>query len=81
MSNESVEDQRPVVTAKPKLAGWERREKRRKSRKRFEEVLGWIIVPALIYVAYLAYQAVGGIPEEWISPLTDIFHALLNRRG
>lgn len=80
MANQTLDDQQPVAPAKPKLTGWERREMRRRSRRRFEEIMGWILVPAIIYIGYLAYQAVGGIPEEWISPLVDIFNTLLGRR-
>jgi hypothetical protein len=47
--------------------GWfEQRARRRRRRKRFEELLGWIIVPALIYLGWLGFQAVGGIPKELV---------------
>ena len=36
------------------------------SRSVFEEVLGWILVPAFGYLIYLGVQAVGGIPKELI---------------
>ena len=32
----------------------------------FEEILGWILVPAFIYLIYLGVQAIGGIPKEII---------------
>lgn len=49
---------------KEKLGWFEKRERRRRRRVVFEEVLGWILVPAFIYLIYLGYQAVGGIPKE-----------------
>ena len=47
-----------------KLSWFEKRDQRRRRRQRFEEVLGWILVPAFIYLGYLAFQAVGGVPKE-----------------
>ncbi|MEN5083433.1 hypothetical protein ABE438_13195 [Bosea sp. TWI1241] len=45
--------------------GWfEQRARRRRRRKVFEEVVGWIVVPAILYLAFLGYRAVGGIPKE-----------------
>ncbi len=78
MSENAVPDTAP---AKPKLSWGEKRDRRRRRRKLFEEVLGWIIVPALIYLGYLAYQAVGGLPPEWISALRDVIAALMGRGG
>ncbi|KPH81166.1 MULTISPECIES: hypothetical protein [Bosea] len=49
-----------------KLSWFEKRDRRRRRRKVFEEVLGWILVPAFIYGIYLAVKAVGGIPKELI---------------
>lgn len=49
-----------------KLSWLEKRDRRRRRRKIFEEVLGWILVPAIIYLIYLGIQAVGGIPKELI---------------
>lgn len=49
---------------KEKLGWFEKRERRRRRRVVFEEVLGWILVPAFIYLIYLGYKAVGGIPKE-----------------
>ena len=51
---------------KQKLGWFEKRDRRRRRRKIFEEVLGWILVPAFIYLIYLGVQAVGGIPKELI---------------
>lgn len=56
-----------VAAARPQKLGWfEKRERRRRRRLVFEEVLGWILVPAFIYLIYLGVQAVGGIPRELI---------------
>ncbi len=58
--------QAPQRPAKEKLGWFEKRDRRRRRRKIFEEVLGWILVPAFIYLIYLGVQAVGGIPKELI---------------
>jgi Fe2+ transport system protein B len=55
---------RPVQ--REKLSWLEKRDRRRRRRKIFEEVLGWIVVPAVVYLIYLGVQAVGGIPKELI---------------
>ncbi|HEV7259018.1 MAG TPA: hypothetical protein VGN82_14665 [Bosea sp. (in: a-proteobacteria)] len=51
---------------KQKLSWFEKRDRRRRRRKMFEEVLGWILVPAFVYGIYLAVKSVGGIPKELI---------------
>lgn len=53
-------------TAAPRtrLSWFEKRDRRRRRRKLFEEILGWILVPALIYLVYLGIRAVGGVPKE-----------------
>lgn len=59
----------PLAPARPKKEklGWfEKRDRRRRRRKYFEEALGWILVPAFIYLIYLGVHAVGGIPKELI---------------
>ncbi|RYE34821.1 MAG: hypothetical protein EOP23_03110 [Hyphomicrobiales bacterium] len=66
----------PVAPARPtkeKLGWFEKRDRRRRRRKIFEEVLGWILVPAFIYLIYLGFQAIGGIPKE----LTDFANELI----
>lgn len=67
--------------AKPKLSWGEKRDRRRRRRKVFEEVLAWILVPAIIYIGYLGYQAIGGIPPEWISAMVDIVRAVTGGRA
>jgi hypothetical protein len=57
----------PDVRAPKQKLGWlEKRDRRRRRRKVFEEVLGWILVPAFLYLIYLGVKAVGGIPKELI---------------
>jgi hypothetical protein len=51
---------------KQKLGWLEKRDRRRRRRKVFEEVLGWILVPAFLYLIYLGVKAIGGIPKELI---------------
>ncbi len=54
---------RPV---REKLSWGEQRDRRRRRRKAFEEVLGWILVPIILYVIWLLIQEAGGIPPEAI---------------
>lgn len=61
---EPMPEAAPAAPAREKLSWFEKRDLRRRRRKRFEEVLGWILVPAFAYLAYLGYQAVGGVPKE-----------------
>lgn len=58
----------PVAPARPKKesSAGSRRDRRRRRRKIFEEVLGWILVPAFIYLIYLGVQSIGGIPKELV---------------
>jgi hypothetical protein len=58
---------------KEKLGWFEKRARRRRRRIIFEEVLGWIMVPAFLYLLYLGYRAVGGIPKEAM----DFFQELI----
>ena len=65
------EDETPAPveqkSKKPEKLGWfEKRDRRRRRRILFEEVLGWILVPAFVYLIYLGVQALGGIPKEAI---------------
>jgi len=56
----------PARPAKQRLSWLEKRDRRRRRRKVFEEVLGWILVPALVYLIYLGVKAVGGVPKELV---------------
>lgn len=66
------EAEAPARPAKEKLGWFEKRDRRRRRRKIFEEVLGWILVPAIVYLIYLGVQAVGGIPKEVIDFANEI---------
>jgi hypothetical protein len=58
--------------------GWfEKRRERRKKRRLFEEIIAWIVVPALIYGVYLAYKAVGGLPPAALEFLQEIVSMVL----
>ena len=35
-------------------------------------MLGWILVPTIIYLIYLGIQAVGGIPKELIDFANEV---------
>jgi len=70
-----------AAPAKPKLSWGEKRDRRRRRRKLFEEALGWLLVPALLYGAYLAFQAVGGIPRELQDFGMEVFAMLMGSRS
>lgn len=54
----------PAPARKTRLSWFEKRDRRRRRRKLFEEILGWILVPALVYLVYLGVKAIGGVPKE-----------------
>ena len=79
MANQNLANQpQTTAPAKQKLTWGEKRDRRR--RKVFEEVLGWILVPALIYIAYLIFQAVGGIPKELQDFAVEVFNTVTGGR-
>lgn len=80
MSQEAAERGHVAAPTKQKLSWGEKRDRRRKRRKVFEEVLGWILVPALVYVAYLIFNAVGGIPKELTDFAAEVFAAVTSGR-
>lgn len=61
---EEVAAQAAAPAPKQKLGWFEKRARRRRRRMVFEEVLGWILVPGLLYLLYLGYRAIGGVPKE-----------------
>jgi hypothetical protein len=61
---EAVAPQAAAPVPKEKLGWFEKRARRRRRRLIFEEVLGWILVPAFLYLLWLGYRAVGGVPKE-----------------
>lgn len=81
MSNNAADDgTTQPVRVKESLSWGEKRDRRRRRRKLFEEALGWILVPAMIYGAYLILQAVGGIPKELQDFAVEVFNALTGAR-
>jgi hypothetical protein len=63
---------------RPRRKGWfEKRRERRKKRRFFEEIVAWIVIPALIYGVYLAYQAVGGLPPAAYEFLSEVSSMVL----
>jgi hypothetical protein len=81
VSNEAAGGETHVRAEKPKLSWGEKRDRRRRRRKVFEEVLGWLLVPALLYGAYLIFQAVGGIPKELQDFAKELFGVLTGSRS
>ena len=63
---EGVPAEEAAPPRREKLGWLEKRDRRRRRRKVFEEVLGWILVPAFIYLIYLGIKAVGGVPKELV---------------
>lgn len=61
---EEVAAQVATPAPKEKLGWFEKRARRRRRRMVFEEVLGWILVPGFLYLLYLGYRAIGGVPKE-----------------
>jgi hypothetical protein len=79
--NEAAGQPPPEAPAKPKLSWGEKRDRRRRRRKIFEEAMGWLLVPALLYGAYLLFQATGGIPKELQEFAMEVFAMLTGSRG
>lgn len=71
----------PARRQKEKLGWFEKRQRRRRRRIIFEEVLGWILVPAFIYLIYLGIQSVGGIPKELIDFGNELIAMALKGKG
>lgn len=81
MSNEAAGQEPQAQPAKQKLSWGEKRDRRRRRRKVFEEALGWLLVPALLYGAYLIFQAAGGIPKELQDFAVELFGTLTGSRS
>lgn len=60
----SAEPEVAVAPAREKLGWFQKRDRRRRRRKVFEEVLGWLLVPGLLYLVWLGVKAYGGVPKE-----------------
>jgi len=81
VSGDVAQEGKAAVPAKEKLSWGEKRDRRRRRRKVFEEVLGWILVPAIIYIGFLIFQAVGGIPRELQDFAAEVFSTLTGSRS
>jgi hypothetical protein len=76
--------EQPAGRARPareKLGWFEKRQRRRRRRIIFEEVLGWILVPAIIYLVYWVIQSSGGIPKEISDFANEIIAAAMKGKS
>jgi hypothetical protein len=69
-----------IIEPPPKLSWREKREQRRRRRVWFEEILGWILVPAIIFGCYwllnVGLSALGTSPAALMDGLKTITDAL-----
>lgn len=69
-----------IIEPKPRLSWREKREQRRRRRVWFEEILGWILVPTIIFGCYwllnVGLNAVGTSPGALMEGLKVITDAL-----
>ncbi|WP_445500486.1 hypothetical protein [Microvirga sp. G4-2] len=69
-----------IIEPPPKLSWREKREQRRRRRVWFEEILGWILVPAIIFGCYwllnVGLNALGTSPAALMDGLKTITDAL-----
>lgn len=77
----ATETAAPPRRQKEKLGWFEKRSRRRRRRIIFEEVLGWILVPAFIYLIYLGIKSVGGIPKELVDFANELIAMALKGKG
>ena len=80
VSKTNMQAEPAAPASKPRLSWGEKRDRRRNRRRLFEEVLGWILVPAILYGAYLMVQAAGGIPKEVQDIIGEVFAAITGAR-
>lgn len=73
----AASEAKAVRQPKPKLGWFEKRERRRKRRLIFEEILAWILVPAFIYLIYWGINAAGGVPREVRDFLSELVSVVL----
>lgn len=77
-THEGAAVSKPAPKPRPPRKSWfQRRRERRKKRRLFEEIIAWIVVPALLYGVYLAYQAVGGMPPGALDFFSEVFSMVL----
>jgi hypothetical protein len=69
--------QAPKPRAPAKVGWFERRRQRRRRRIMFEEVLGWLLVPFIIYFLYLGYTAIGGLPQPAKDVIKEVTSGVL----
>ena len=69
--------QAPTPRAAPKPGWFERRRQRRRRRIIFEEIVGWLLVPFIIYFLYLGYQAIGGLPQPAKDVIKEVTSGVL----
>lgn len=60
----------PLAAATPKLSWREQRWQRRRRRRLFEEILGWLLVPIIVVAAYWGIKA--GLNAAGTSPTAII---------
>ncbi len=80
VSNETAGKDVLMTPPKQRLSWGEKRDRRRRRRRVFEEVLAWVLVPALIYVGYLIVQGFGGIPKELVEFASEVWTAVAGGR-
>jgi hypothetical protein len=72
---EVVQAPKPRAAARP---GWfERRRERRRRRIIFEEIVGWLLVPFILYFLYLGYVALGGLPQPAKDVIKEVTSGVL----
>jgi hypothetical protein len=69
--------QAPAPRASAKVGWFERRRQRRRRRIMFEEILGWLLVPFIIYFIYLGYVAIGGLPQPAKDVIKEVTSGVL----
>ncbi len=69
-----------AVAPAPRRSWREKRQERRRRRRLFEEILGWILVPAMLFGAYwllvVVLTAVGTSPSAVIQGIDVLLRAL-----
>jgi len=69
-----------IIEPRPKLSWRERRELRRRRRVWFEEILGWILVPVIIFGCYwllnVGLAAMGTSPAALLEGIRTVTDAL-----
>lgn len=65
-----------IIEAPPKLSWREKRERRRRRRVWFEEILAWLLVPAIVFGCYwllnMGLAAIGTSPDALMEGIKEI---------